>query len=389
MLSALTAGSAPRRIAPETALRLFHGDRVSISRLECFAGCPRKHFLRYGLRLLAREDFDFSPADAGDFFHSVLDHFIRAGMADPDWPRVDTEKVNRMVDAAIAEGTEAWRDTPLSADAAGRWQGEGYLRRVRHAADVLTRFAANSDFDPLGTEVPFGENDGLPPLILSLSDGARVALRGKIDRLDRYRAPEGDYLRILDLKSSDKNLEPAKMLRGEQLQLMIYLLAVLRNTPGALPGGALYFPIQDEEVDAPDPEAAEDERLKEVRFQGVANREENVLRAMDRDLSPFSLPAAFKKDGSLSKSAKWALPGDMLLALSEAALEKAAALCEEIRSGLVSASPSVENEQISACTFCEFSAVCPKRKSDERPLPKGVTFADVASGGPEAPPAER
>ncbi len=388
MLSAVTQVPSARFITPETALRLFQGDRVSISRLETFAGCPRKHFLRYGLRLLTRDGFDFSPADAGDFFHLVLDRFMHLAMADPDWPLVDAAWVSRAVDQAVSGATESWKDTALSADAAGRWQGEGYLRRVRHAADVLTRFAANSDFFPAGTELPFGEQEGAPPLILTLSDGAKVALQGKIDRMDRYRAPEGDYLRILDLKSGGKKLEPAKMLRGEQLQLMIYLRAALNNSPSSLPGGAMYFPVLDREVDAPDPESAEKKRLSELQFRGVSNRAENVLRAMDRDLSPFSLPAVFNKDGSVSKSAKWALPEEILRGLTDAALKKAAALCEEIRSGLVSAAPSVENDQSSACTFCEFSAICPKQKSDERPLPKGVTFEDVASGNPGGAPAQ-
>ena len=169
------------------------------------------------------------------------------------------------------------------------------------------------------------------------------------------------------------------MLTGEQLQLMIYLRAALRNEPGARPAGALYFPIQDAEVPAKDPEEAETLRLKELQLRGVVSREEDVLHAMDRDLSPFSLPKVLNQDGSLSKSARWVLEEKTLLALTDAAVRRAAALCEQIRSGVIPASPSVESDRSSACTFCEFSALCPKRKEDERPLPKGITFADAAA----------
>ena len=247
---------------------------------------------------------------------------------------------------------------------------------MRRAASVLTRSAANSDFVVLGTEMEFGTPQGMPPVILSLPDGSRVALQGKIDRLDRYRGPDGDYLRVLDLKSSVKQLDPARMDSGEQLQLMIYLSAALQARPGSLPAGALYFPVQDREVKADTPEQAEDRRMKEVQLRGVVLAEEDVLRAMDRDVSPFSLPKVLNQDGSVSRSVGWALPQETLRSLMDAARDKAAELCVRIRSGEVSASPSVSDDR-SACTFCEFQTVCRRRKSDERPLPKGLSFADV------------
>ncbi len=296
--------------------------------------------------------------------------------------------MNRILDRILSALTDPWTDSPLSADALSRWQGEEYIRRARRAAQVLTRFAANSDFIPVGTEVEFGSDSGAPPLVLTLSDGARVALRGKIDRLDRYDGPDGPWLRVLDLKSSEKELNPAKMARGEQLQLMIYLKAALQHIPGARPAGAMYFPIQDPEVSAPDPEAAEAQRLKNVQLKGVAASDEDVIRAMDRDLSPYSLPKVFNKDGSISKSVKWVLEEKVLLALMDAAQTRAAELCEEIRSGRISISPSVESERYSACTFCEFSAFCPREKEDGRPLPAGLTFADAALGPEKAVPRD-
>ena len=381
MMKPLLGPPLPAGIDPETALRLFHGEQVSISRLECYAGCPYRHFLRYGLRPLLRDDWSFSAADAGDFFHLALQRYLAAAMEEPAWPGLPEERIGRIMDRILETLTEEWMDSPLSADALSRWQGEEYVRRVRRAASVLTRFAANSDFVPLGTEVAFGgEEGGAPPLVLALSDGSRVALQGKIDRLDQYTGPDGTWLRVLDLKSSDRDLIPAKMASGEQLQLMIYLRAALLARKGSRPAGALYFPVQDREVDAEDPEAAEVKRLAAVRLKGVAALDEDVLRAMDRDVSPFSLPKVFNKDGSVSKSAGWALEEKTLFALMDAAEGRAAALCEAIRSGAVPASPSVESGRSSACDFCEFAGICPRRKEDERPLPKDLTFADVAAG---------
>ena len=376
MLSRTVSDRPAARIAPATALRLFHGQRVSISRLECCAGCPRQHFMRYGLRPAQPEEFEFSAGDAGNFFHEALRRYLDEAVRDPGWPRLDDRRVDQLMDGILDDLTLPWEEGPLREDAAGRWQGESYLRRVRRAASVLTRSAANSDFKVLGTEMEFGTPQGMPPVILSLPDGSRVALQGKIDRLDRYRGPDGDYLRVLDLKSSAKQLDPARMDRGEQLQLMIYLAAALQARPGSLPAGALYFPVQDREVRADTPEQAEERRMKEVQLRGVVLAEEDVLRAMDREISPFSLPKVLNQDGSISRTVGWALPPETLRNLMDAARTRAEELCVRIRSGEVSASPSVSDDR-SACTFCEFQSVCRRRKSDERPLPKGITFADV------------
>ena len=382
MLSFLMAEKRSRQIESATAVRLFRGDRVSISRLECYAGCPFQHFLRYGLRPLLPRDFEFTPGDAGNFFHLALERYADRAVTDPAWPRLEDQRVQDLIGAVLEDLTLPWEEGPLREDSMGRWQGEAYLRRIRHAASVLTRFAANSDFRILGTEMEFGTPGGMPPVILRLSDGSEAALQGKIDRLDLYRGPGGDYLRILDLKSSEKQLEPARMLRGEQLQLMIYLQAALRCREGAKPAGALYFPIQDREVNADSPEDAERNRLKEVQFSGVALEDPDVLRAMDRDQSPYSLPKIWNKDGSLAKSASWVLPPELLRRLMDAAVEKAAELCGLIRSGGIQPSPSVSQDgKRSVCTFCEFSSVCLREKEDERPLPENVSYADVGSSG--------
>ena len=376
MMTRALPANAPRRISAPTAIRLFHSSRVSISRLECFAGCPRKHFIRYGLRPALPRAYEFTAGDAGNFYHEALQRYVNEAVRDSAWPRLREDQVSGIMDRILDSLTLPWEEGPLGEDALGRWQGEGLVRCVRHAASVLTRHAANSDFQVLGTEMEFGSGEGLPPLILSLPDGARVALQGKIDRLDLYRGPDGDYLRVLDLKSSAKELNPARMDRGEQLQLMIYLKAALQSRSGARPAGALYFPVIDPEVDAASSAAADDARMKKVQLKGALLADPDIVRAMDRDILPFSLPSVINKDGSFSKSVKWALPAEVLDQLMDAAVSRAADLCVRIRAGEADASPSAE-DRFSACTWCEFASVCPRRKQDERPLPGGMRFEDV------------
>ena len=378
MVHRILPETAEKAIDPETAVKLFRAERISISRLESFAACPYRHFIRYGLRPVAQEAFEFTANEAGDFFHAVLEQYISRAVREKEWPELSDEKIGEMTEQIVAEQAAVWENGPLREDAAGIWESEEYARRAKHAAAVLTRFAANSDFRVVGTEMEFGSPEGLPPLMLTLKDGTQIALQGKIDRLDEYRGPDGDYLRVTDYKSSGRKPDPAKMASGEQLQLMIYLKAAQQAYPGAKAAGAFYFPVQDKEVDKESPEAAEEERLKAARMKGVALADPDVLHAMDRDIAPYSVDRVFNKDGSVSKSAKWALDEKILNGLTDAAVEKAAELCERIRSGEISATPSAEDENITACTFCDYITVCRRKKKDIRRRNTEITYADIA-----------
>ena len=369
----------PPTLRPDTAKRLFHTDAVSISRLERYAACPYQHFIDYGLRPVRQENFEFGDADAGSFFHAALERFVKTAGEEKDWPSMADERVDGIMDAVCAELTEEWEGGPLREDALGIWQGEEYLRRIHHAARTLTRFAANSDFRTIATEQSFGKPGGLPPLVLRLADGSRVAVQGIIDRIDTYENGEGVWLRVVDYKSSGKKPDPAKMADGEQLQLMIYLRAAAEAYPQAQAAGAMFFPVQDAEVAAADetPEAVEAERLKKVRMKGLVRAREDILRAMDRDISPYSMDEVFKKDGTVKKSADWALEGNVLDGLMKAAERKAADICGEIREGRIEAAPR-GTEETAPCRYCDYRTLCHRRKESMRPREDGITYREIA-----------
>ncbi len=379
MLESLLPEEEERKLGQETARRLFMTDRLSVSRLEQFASCPYRHFIDYGLRPVRQEEFTFESNDAGTFFHSALERYLRRAGAEENWPYFTPEQVDGYMDAVCAELAEEWQDTPLREDALGEWTGEGYLRRVRHAAQVLTRFAANSEFRTIATEQAFGEAEGLPPVVLTLADGSRAAIRGRIDRIDTWENGEGVWLRIVDNKSREKKPDPAKTDSGEQLQLLIYLKAAADSMPGTRLAGAMYFPVVDPEVDTAgdDPEQIEADRMKAVRMKGLVTAREDVVRAMDRDIAPYSVDKVFNQDGSVSKNASWAVEEETLRALTEAAVEKAGELCGRMRDGEIEASPG-EDSAGSVCRYCEYRAICRAGGKKGREPETGITWQDIA-----------
>ena len=379
MLAEARPGKTVPVLDADTARKLFRTDVTSISRLERYAACPYQHFIDYGLRPLQQETYDFDSAEAGSFFHAALDRFMKTAGEEAEWPGLRDEQVDGMMDAICAELTEEWEDTPLREDAMGIWQGEEYLRRIHHAARVLTRFAANSDFRTIATEQSFGKGEGLPPLTLRLQDGSEVRLQGIIDRIDTYENGEGIWLRIVDNKSAFKKPDPAKMEDGEQLQLMIYLKAAGQAYPGSRPAGAMFFPIQDAEVSPEDenPEVLEAERLKKVRMKGIVNAREDVVRAMDRDRKPYSVDEVFTKDGSIRKNVNWAVEEDVLLGLMDAAERKAAEICGDIRGGRIEPQPRGSGEDDSPCRYCSWRTLCRAVPESMRPREEGISFRDI------------
>ena len=350
------------RLLREQALRLFPDDSVSISRLEMFAGCRYMHFVRYGLRPVPRQQFEFRADEKGIFFHRALQEFLTEACRQPDWPRWSAERTHDVMEGVLSVLTKDWEGGPLREDALGIWEGEGYIRRAHNAARALTLFAANSRFRTVATECSFGPGCTLPPVVLKLGDGTSISLRGTMDRLDEYAGERGKYLRVVDNKSSRKELEYDLMATGEQLQLMIYLKAAVDGIPGSVPAGALYFPVKDENVASEEPDKAETERAKKLKMTGVILADNDVVNAMDVDLSPFSIGKVYNKDGGIgAQVSAWAVGEKELRGMMNASAEKAAELCEEIRDGRIDIAPS-EHDKRTPCTYCEYFGICRYKK---------------------------
>ncbi len=355
VISGLTARGGAERLPQEVTRRIFTQDVVSISRLEKFAACPYQHYVDYGLKPVKRQAYAFEANDAGDFYHAALQGYARAAMERPDWPDLPEEEVDRLMEDVLSPLTAAWQDGPLSESPSQRLQGERYVSTVRRAAWLFTRHAQKSRFVTVGEEVVFGEEGGLPPVVLTLPDGRRIALRGKIDRIDRWKGDTGVYLRVVDYKSSHRDVDPTRLWYGLQLQLLLYLQAAAQGLDGQ-PAGAFYFTVKDPLVDAEDvKEAAEKAIAKQLRLDGVVLADVQVVEAMDTE-GGFSLGTIFTGTGKLYAHAPAYTPEEMQ-ALLRHVQETAADLAQGIREGEIAVAPA-ETGPWSACQWCEYASVC-------------------------------
>ena len=61
-----------------------------------------------------------------------------------------------------------------------------------------------------------------------MENGKQIEIIGKIDRVDIAKTEDGKYIRIIDYKSSIKDIDFSEVYGGLQLQLITYLDAMCK-----------------------------------------------------------------------------------------------------------------------------------------------------------------
>lgn len=142
---------------------------------------------------------------------------------------------------------------------------------------------------------------------MELHSGEVVNLIGRVDRVDLLQKDGATYLKIIDYKSGTKEFKLSDVYYGLQLQLLIYLDAILtelaeRSGVNGEPGALLYLklddPIVKNTVDISD-EEIEKNIIKNLKMKGLILNDPNVIKDMDNIISGISdiIPVMLKKDG--------------------------------------------------------------------------------------------
>lgn len=376
--SAFLPEEDPLPLKREITHSLFMERIMSVSRLESFAVCPYKHFVDQGLSPQPRKEWKLTPIDAGNFYHSALEGFTRLLPTVPAWPRIDKKTCDAIIDSAAQPLFDQMLSGVMSDSARMRSLGEKYRRVLRRVAWTFTKGARQCAFSPACAEVRFGYAGGIPPIELKLKDGSVVYVRGVIDRIDRYAGDEGVFLRVVDYKSGNEKLSPARLFWGAQLQLLLYLQAALSMEDSALPAGAFYMHVDDPLLpDAEEKEEIEDALARMLSLKGVALKDAEILKKMDSASPPLTLPKVLTADGGFDKRALLATLDDMKALIGHAE-EMACRFAEEMRSGKIKASPLCDKNGSGPCDYCDYAALC--RKSVSRAPENARTMQEMKFG---------
>ena len=363
-----------QKLSPKTAKSLYGKNILSsVSRLERFAACPFAYFAEYGLKARPRQLYQLRTPDLGNLFHQVLEQFAAALKKDGiSWQTLTQEETERRMDAAVDEAAPHLGNEILMDSAANRYLIKRLKRISRRAGWTLVRHIQSGMFEPAGYEVGFGPHEALPPIVIGMSDGSKLILRGKIDRIDLLDAEGNKFVKIIDYKSGTKAFDFQDIYYGLQLQLLLYLDAYLKNhgTDSYRPGGVFYFRITDPTQTVTEEMSAEEiEKLlySKMQMSGLVLENETVIKAMDEVfVDPVSggmrlgssdiIPLKYTKKGTPTASSLLATEEEYN-ALMAFTAKRAAAIGESMKAGIITPAP-YRKQNSTPCDYCVFSSIC-------------------------------
>ncbi len=343
------------KVLSKASVRNLYGDMISgsVSRMESFAACAYTHFLSYGLRLKERESNELLSPDMGNIYHEVLERFGKAlDDRKMQWADISIKDVDEILPKILEDVAAEYDTQKLYQDAQSAYIYKRMGRILRRSIMTVAYQLSKGSFKPVAYERRFER-------MIKTGNGETAVLKGKIDRLDEYRAEDKIYIKVTDYKSSARSLKYDKVLSGEQLQLPLYLYEAVKNAgEGAVPAALFYYILKEPLIEADsikdgDPD---DKIRKELKPKGLISSDMNVINALDGDFSGWSdvMPVYLTKEGKLSGSSRCALPPEDMKALTDYSYYKLKDLTKEMLKGRIDISPSDEE----SCRYCDHKDEC-------------------------------
>lgn len=340
----------------------------SVTRLETFAGCAFAHFLTYGLKLEEREEYEVRAADVGSILHRAAEVFCRrvSGSGEYSWRNLPDAVREEWAEEALQEVIDGMPSDIFSSTARYGALPERLDQILKRSVWAMQKQISAGLFEPASFEIGFDSLRDLSAVSIDLGEGRKMRLHGRIDRIDLSEDAEHRvlYVKVTDYKTGSKKLDLNAFWSGEQLQLIVYMDAASQMEEIAYRGGKIvcagifYYQMKDPVLKwAPSADPDED-RLEELKVDGLVNDDPGVLRRLDQNLQGKSrvIPVTLNKDGLPNSFSHTASPEQLEL-LRAYARKKMAELGKAVFDGEISPSP-VRDGTRTTCDYCLYRDIC-------------------------------
>ncbi|WP_102347413.1 helicase-exonuclease AddAB subunit AddB [Bacillus sp. Marseille-P3661] len=369
ILGSLFFINKPERLTQQVS-KLLYGDHIqaSVSRMELFQSCPFSQFISYGLKLEERQIFRLEAPDIGQLFHAALkmmtDYIQENNL---NWALLTKKECEQLAFMMVEKLAPNIQKEILLSNNRFHYIKRKLQQVVGRASIILSEHAKVSGFTPIGLELAFGSKGALPPLQFTLKNGCSMEVVGRIDRVDKSVGEKGVFLRVIDYKSSQTQLNLSEVYYGLALQMLTYLDVVITNSKqwlgtDALPAGVLYFHVHNPMLNKstiPTFEQIEKEIFKQFKMKGLLLGEKESVQLMDQTLETgYSdiIPVAMKKDGGFYSSSSIASQEDFGH-LRKYVRNKIQSIGTDITDGVIDIAPYKIKDR-TPCTFCSYKSIC-------------------------------
>ena len=217
---------------------------TSYSKIEEYIECEYKFFCDKFLKISTDEKAEFGDAQQGDLLHMILENTIDPvkdliskymDLNEEDFKQKFDDVVIESIDRCTNEYLQSQlvsdiNDLTPSLQTKVEFLKMASYRALYSAKDLIK----NSLFKPMYYELAISttnEKDHIEPVkIIDKENGTNVVITGIVDRVDLYKASDGrEYVKIVDYKSSNKEITIEKAKLGFNTQMLLYLFSIEEN----------------------------------------------------------------------------------------------------------------------------------------------------------------
>ncbi len=338
----LSAVSGDKKAISKESANALYGENIymSATKFDTFKRCKFSFFCKYGMRIKKLQPADFDVLQRGTIVHYVLEKIIstyKENIKDFTKQQLDDlceQYINEYLDLVSGyRSVQTARHSFLISKIS---------RSLKEVVYQLSREFAQSEFKPTHCELKIGGKDGIP-LNFDYSNG-KIFVNGSIDRVDEYNG----LIRIVDYKTGSKSFKLPDVLFGLNLQMLIYLYAVIRadNRQDKDAVGILYMPSK------------RDLNNDGMAMNGLLKGDIDIIAAMEKENRGEFVPyLPINKDGSISKTANSFIKEEDFSKIFDYIENLMTKTGDTIANGEIEISP-VDGRESSACDYCDFKAIC-------------------------------
>ncbi len=367
-----------RMTLSKETLGLIYKEKIELSqsKIDSYNTCPLAYFCRYNLGLCEEERAEFDKRNIGSFIHAILENFFDIASKSNKAPGElsDSEK-----ESIIKTAAELYLSKIMPEENSGNLRTSLLLKRLIRASkpiiDGLCEEFSGSRYIPKYFELKIGGKDELSPELFEICEegGNKTLIKGSIDRVDTYKFGDDVYVRVVDYKTGQKDFSPEDLCKGKNLQMFLYLSAVIDTKNKRLlsdiglgcggrliPAGVIYVKsdLSDAKISHAS-EVLEAEKLKsEQKRRGMLLDDAASISAMNAAYLPIKINAG----GEYSKgSTEFLYSEEGWKSLRASVEDSVRRVSGKMRSGNIFAEPMAE-KNTSPCSYCKFKPMCRNAK---------------------------
>ena len=337
-----------RKNQPEPLKTLPYKDTMSASQLETYNACAYKYFCQYGLEIQPFSSATLQANEIGTLVHYILEasapFFKNRQQASQMQPQLVRQHLETTIHAYLQHHPEIAIKTQQIRN---QFFIECIKEDMYNTILILMHQMAASTFTLDATEEKLQSLYG------------EIKMKGFVDRVDIY----ADYVKVMDYKSSDKDLDIALAMQGFNIQMLLYM-DILASQKQLNKGALLYFNTKKRVLKSAlsilEPESPEN-FFKLYRMNGYVV--EDIVEDIDNHIDTTStiIKARYvKKDDSYKGNI---LTQEAMQKLLQEVGKHISYIYKQIFTGNISISPKASNDptthtKVNPCAFCSYRAIC-------------------------------